>query len=163
MADATLLPWPDGTVDLIVSSPPYALAVPYAGGDVQGNSAWLEELAHSLSMLHVSNSRWGRLCLNVPLDRDLGGWERFRRTLPFRCRAAGWQFRSWILGRATGPARHERGSIDSAAAPNVTAPAESVLVFYRGSWYRSGPAHIPAPDLAGPVRPARCLAIPRHI
>jgi site-specific DNA-methyltransferase (adenine-specific) len=105
-------------------------------------------------MLRVSNPRWGRLCLNVPLDRDLGGWEPVSADAVRVASAAGWQFRSWILwDKLQAGAGTDRGSIDSAAAPNVTAPAESVLVFYRGSWYRSGPARIPHRtwlDLCGP-------------
>ncbi len=56
----------------------------------------------------------------------------------------GWQFRTWIVfDKLQAGAGTHRGSIDSAGAPNVTAPVESVLVFYRGSWYRSGPAAMP--------------------
>ena len=62
VADAAALPWPDGTVDLIVSSPPYALAVPYAGGDVAGYSAWLEALEAWLAeMLRVA-TQTGAAC-----------------------------------------------------------------------------------------------------
>jgi DNA modification methylase len=59
-------------------------------------------------------------------------------------RSVGWRFRTWLIwdkdqaGDGTG-----RGSLDSASAPNVTAPVESVLVFYRGSWRRDGPAAMP--------------------
>src|SRR5207249_3322107 len=47
----------------------------------------------------------------------------------------------------------DRGSIDSASAPNVTAAVESVLVLYRGDWGRPGPAAMPHSDwleLCGP-------------
>jgi site-specific DNA-methyltransferase (adenine-specific) len=56
-------------------------------------------------------------------------------------------------GRTRRPGQAGRGSIDSAGAPNVTAPVESVLVFYRSSWYRSGPAAMPHQswlELCGP-------------
>jgi len=69
-------------------------------------------------------------------------------------RSVGLRFRTWIVWDKlqAGIGTH-RGSIDSAAAPNVTAPVESVLVFYRGSWYRSGPAAMPHDawlELCGP-------------
>ena len=58
-----------------------------------------------------------------------------------------------IWDKAQAGAGTDRGSIDSAGAPNVTAPVESVLVFYRGQWKRSGPAAMPHEewlDLCGP-------------
>ena len=145
VADAATLPWPDGSVDLLVSSPPYALDVPYAQGDVSDYAAWLEALTMWLAeMFRVANPNWGRLCLNVPLERDLGGWEPVSADVIQIARSVGWRFRTWIVwDKLQGGAGTHRGSIDSAAAPNVTAPVESVLVFYRGSWYRSGPAAMP--------------------
>ena len=44
VADASALPWPDGSVDLIVTSPPYALELPYIGGDVPDYPTWLHAL-----------------------------------------------------------------------------------------------------------------------
>ncbi len=155
VADAAALPWPDGQLDLIVCSPPYALDVAYAGGDVPDYAAWLQSLSTWLTeLLRVGNPKWGRLCLNVPLDRDLGGWEPVSADAIQVARAAGWQFRTWIVwDKLQAGAGTHRGSIDSAAAPNVTAPVESVLVFFRGSWYRSGPATMPHDawlELCGP-------------
>jgi hypothetical protein len=155
VADAADLPWPDGTVDLTVTSPPYGLDVQYEGGDPPDYVAWLQALRVWLTeLLRVAHPVWGRLCLNVPLDRDLGGWQPVSADALLVARAVGWQFRTWILwdkGQAgTGT---DRGSIDSAGAPNVTAPVESVLVFYRGHWKRSGPACMPHQDwleLCGP-------------
>jgi hypothetical protein len=57
-------------------TPPYALDVAYVGGDAPDYAAWLQSLSTWLTeLLRVANPNWGRLCLNVPLDRDLGGWE----------------------------------------------------------------------------------------
>jgi site-specific DNA-methyltransferase (adenine-specific) len=155
VADAAALPWADGSVDLIVTSPPYALDLPYTGGDAPDYLAWLQVLRIWLAeLLRVVNQDWGRLCLNVPLDRDLGGWQPVSADALYVARAMGWQFRTWILwDKGQAGAGTDRGSIDSAGAPNVTAPAESVLVFYRGQWRRSGPASMPHQewiDLCGP-------------
>ena len=63
-------------MDLIVTSPPYALELPYIGGDVLDYPTWLHALESWLAeLLRVAKPDSGRLCLNVPLDRDLGGWE----------------------------------------------------------------------------------------
>src|SRR5207244_2153742 len=41
VSDAACLPWGDGAVDLIVTSPPYGIGVPYAdGGDVAPAKYW---------------------------------------------------------------------------------------------------------------------------
>ena len=90
----------------------------------------------------------------MPLDRDRGGWQPVSADAIQVARSVGWQFRTWIVwDKLQAGAGTDRGSIDSAAAPNVTAPVESVLVFCRGSWYRSGPAAMPHQawlDLCGP-------------
>jgi site-specific DNA-methyltransferase (adenine-specific) len=154
-ADAAALPWSEGSVDLIVTSPPYALDIAYAQGDVPDYPAWLEALGRWLGeMFRLAKPDWGRLCLNVPLDRDLGGWEPVSADAVHIARSVGWRFRTWILwDKLQAGAGTHRGSIDSAAAPNITAPVESVLVFYRGNWARSGPAAVPHDawlELCGP-------------
>src|SRR5438128_4253342 len=155
VADAAALPWPDSTVDLVVTSPPYGVGVDYMGGDVPDYAAWLVALKSWLAELYrVAQRTSGRLCLNVPLDRDRGGWQPVSADAIQVARAVGWQFRTWLLwDKLQAGAGTDRGSIDSAAAPNVTAPVESVLVFYRGAWQRSGPRAMPHQawlDVCGP-------------
>src|SRR6266581_1717869 len=145
VADAAALPWPDSSVDLAVTSPPYGLDVNYWGGDDPDYVAWLCKLEAWLAELYrVAQHAWGRLCFNVPLDRDRGGWQPVSADAIQVARSVGWQFRTWLLwDNLQAGSGTDRGSLDSAAAPNVTAPVESVLVFYRGTWYRSGPAAMP--------------------
>ncbi len=146
VADAAALPWPDGAVDLIVTSPPYATGMPYrGGGDLPDYQTWLQALGRWLAELYrVARPDGGRLCLNVPLDRALGGWQPVSADAIQQARQAGWQFRSWLLwDKGQAGAGTDRGSLDSASAPNVVAPVESVLVCYRGDWHRRGPAAVP--------------------
>ena len=155
VADAAALPWPDSSVDLVVTSPPYGVGVDYMGGDIPDYAAWLAALKSWLAELYrVAQRISGRLCLNVPLDRDRGGWQPVSADAIQVARAVGWQFRTWLLwDKLQAGAGTDRGSIDSAAAPNVTAPVESVLVFYRGAWQRSGPRAMPHQawlDVCGP-------------
>src|SRR5216683_4533444 len=118
VADAAALPWPDGSVDLLVTSPPYGLGLPYTTADPPDYAAWLAALGRWLTeLLRVARPDWGRLCLNVPLDRDLGGWQPVSADVLQVARAVGWQFRTWVLwdkGQAGGGT--DRGSIDSAGA-----------------------------------------------
>src|SRR6266852_636926 len=117
VADAAALPWPDGQIDLIVCSPPYGLGLLYQGGDPPDYVAWLHALQVWLTeLLRVAQPAWGRLCLNVPLDRDLGGWQPVSADAIHVARAAGWQFRTWLLwDKGQAGAGTDRGSIDSAA------------------------------------------------
>jgi hypothetical protein len=123
VADATALPWPDNSVDLLVTSPPYALDIEYLGGDVQSYAEWLQLLDKWLrEMSRVSRVNGGRLCLNVPLDRDLKGWEPVSADVLQTARANGWRFRTWLIwDKGQAGAGTDRGSVDSASAPNVTA------------------------------------------
>jgi site-specific DNA-methyltransferase (adenine-specific) len=142
----------------------YALDVAYAGGDVSDYATWLSQLHVWLAeMLRVARPDWGRLCLNVPLDRDRDGWQPVFGDTINAATEVGWQFRTWLLwDKNQAGAGTVRGSIDSAAAPNITAPVESILIFYRGSWRRVRPRCHPTSKLAGVVWPARSVALPRH-
>lgn len=155
VGDIMDLPWPKGEVDLICTSPPYALDKPYLGGDVATYADWQAAMGDWLGVLYdLLNPQHGRLCLNVPLDRDLGGWQPVSADVMHMAQASGFKFRTWILwDKSQAGAGTDRGSLDSASAPNVTAPVESILVFYRGSWKRTGPAAIPHDEwltLCGP-------------
>jgi site-specific DNA-methyltransferase (adenine-specific) len=132
--------------------------VPYASGDVASFAAWLKLMDDWLAeLVRVARPAWGRLCLNVPLDRDLGGWAPVSADALHSARRVGWHFRTWIIwDKLQAGAGTDRGSIDSAAAPNVTAPVESVLVLYRGSWRRSGPAVVPHQDWLDLCGPSGC-------
>jgi hypothetical protein len=145
VADAAALPWPNNSVDLLVNSPPYALDIEHVGGDVQSYSEWLQLLEKWLSeMSRVSRAEGGRLCLNVPLDRDLGGWEPVSADVLQT--ASQWvASEPGLSGQRPGRGT-DRVSFDSASAPNVTAAVESVLVLYRGEWRRPSPASMPHKD-----------------
>ncbi len=108
VADAAALPWPGSSVDLVVTSPPYGLDVKYWRGDVPDYVAWLSKLETWLGELYrVAQHTWGRLCLNVPLDRDRGGWQPVSADVINAARAVGWQFRTLAgVGQAPGRGWH---------------------------------------------------------
>jgi len=142
VADAAALPWPDGCVDLLVGSPPYALEVPYAGGDVPDYAAWLEALTAWLAELfRVANPDWGRLCLNVPLDRDLGGWEPVSADTIQLARSAG----SFAPGSSGTSCRPAPAPIAAASTPRrlPTSPLPSSPSSF--STAAAGTARVPRP------------------
>lgn len=137
VADARSMPLDDGSVHLIVTSPPYGVDRPYAGqGDVAAGDwpgfmhDWLLE-AYRVAADH------GRLALNVPLDTSRGGFRPTYAQAVQMAESAGWEYRSTIvwfddqLGKSTA-----RGSMDSAASPYIYAGAEMIALFSKGDWKR---------------------------
>jgi tRNA G10 N-methylase Trm11 len=95
VADARALPLPDARVDLVITSPPYALDIGYVGGDVRADR-WPEFMAGWLAEALRVTKPHGRLALNVPLDTTRGGK---RPTYVQACRSAldvGWTYQASI-------------------------------------------------------------------
>jgi site-specific DNA-methyltransferase (adenine-specific) len=145
VADARSLPLADGSVNLIVTSPPYGVGKAYAGdGDVSAGD-W-PSFMHDwlLEALRVA-AQDCRLALNVPLDTSRGGFRPTYAQAVQMADAVGWEYRSTIvwfddqLGKSTA-----RGSMDSAGAPHVYAGAELVALFSKGDWKREAPAPTPS-------------------
>src|SRR3954447_18934474 len=67
VADARALPLADASIDLTVTSPPYALDIGYAGGDIRADH-WPVFMADWLAEALRVTKPHGRLALNVPLD-----------------------------------------------------------------------------------------------
>jgi site-specific DNA-methyltransferase (adenine-specific) len=137
--DAGALPWPDGACDLILTSPPYCLDVPYAeGGDVPDYTTYRRLMAVWADELYrAAHPEHGRLCLNVPVDRTRNSHEAIYAHWVAALEAAGWRYRTTIfwLDNQAGPGT-ARGSVDSPGAPSVHAPLETVIVAHRGQWPR---------------------------
>ena len=150
VGDALALTLNDHTVDLIVTSPPYALEKPYEGGDIAIQS-WFDFIgAFCAEAFRVATSS-GRLALNVPLDATLGGCRPTYAQAVAAALAAGWTYRSTIvwcdgeLGKSTARGSYdaERGS-GTAAAPSIIAPSETIILLSKGPWWREEPPARPS-------------------
>lgn len=140
VADARALPLPDGSTDLIVTSPPYGLdsetVTKYRVPDEA--SAWVHLMVAFCAEAYRILRPQGRLVVNVPLDTTSGGHRPTYAQLVAAALAAGFTYRTTIiwadghLGKSTA-----RGSVDSAGAINVITPAEAVLVAHKGAWIRA--------------------------
>lgn len=140
VGDARSLPLADGSVHLIVTSPPYGVGKAYAGdGDVSAGD-WPSFMHDWLLEAFRVAAPHGRLALNVPLDTSAGGFRPTYAQAVQMADAAGWEYRSTVvwfddhLGKSTA-----RGSMDSAAAPHAYAGAEMVALFSKGEWKREAP------------------------
>jgi site-specific DNA-methyltransferase (adenine-specific) len=135
VADARSLPLQDASVDLIVTSPPYGLAVAYEGGDVPAAEwpgfmgAWLREA------FRVAKPS-GRLGLNIPLDTTEPSCRATYAQAVVAAVVAGWQYRStvvWHDGQTT-KGGWALGSQASAARPHHVSQVEMIGLFSKGEW-----------------------------
>jgi site-specific DNA-methyltransferase (adenine-specific) len=147
VADALTLPLQDATVDLIVTSPPYALEKSYDTGDIVILS-WRQFMTDALTEAFRVSKPGARLALNVPLDTMLGGARPTYAQAVAAAQRAGWTYRSTItwnddqLGKSTA-----RGSVDSAASPYIYVPSEMIVLCSKGEWSRPEPKDRPS-DIA---------------
>ncbi|MDA4129938.1 MAG: site-specific DNA-methyltransferase [Thaumarchaeota archaeon] len=129
----------DESVDLTVTSPPYGIDVKY--GNYDDNVAYSEYL--------VFNEKWlkkcfqlsradGRLCLNIPLDKNKGGQQSVYADLVKISKEVGWKYHTTIIWNEQNISRRTAwGSWLSASAPFVISPVEVILVMYKSTWKKT--------------------------
>ena len=127
-----------GSVDLVVTSPPYNVAMEYSDyDDAIPYDAYLEFsrrwLAKTLDLVRPR----GRLCLNVPLDKNKGGQQSVAADVTTIAKSVGWRYHATIVWNEQNISRRTAwGSWRSPSAPFVIAPVETILVLYRDAWAR---------------------------
>lgn len=123
-------------IDLIVTSPPYNLDIEYA--TYKDQLTYDQYLDWSYEWLHKAynvSKDSGRLCLNVPLDTNLGGNKPITADLTKQAQRAGWSYRFTIIWNESNISRRTAwGSYLRASAPNIITPVESIIVMYKGEW-----------------------------
>lgn len=138
--------------DLIVTSPPYNVGLSYASSaDTMSYAEYLNGFSRQwLSNAYSWANPSGRLVVNVPIDTTKGNWPA-QKSAADKCwlpvdaditRIAiecGWKYRTKILWIKQGkPFVTSWGSWCSASAPNVVTCAETLIVFFKDQWKRSG-------------------------
>lgn len=127
------------SVDLIVTSPPYNVDIKYNSHDdsseyedyLQFTSQWLRK-CYQLAKVD------GRMCLNVPLDKNKGGQQSVCADITTIAKQAGWQYHSTIIWNEQNISRRTAwGSWLSASAPYVIAPVEVIIVLYKERWKKT--------------------------
>ena len=129
---------PVESVDLTVTSPPYNVDIAYGG--YHDDLPYEEYLGFSerwlSKCLRLSKPR-GRLCLNIPLDKNKGGQQSVTADITEIAKKVGWRYHATIIwNEQTISRRTAWGSWMSPSAPFVIAPVEVVLVLYKGTWPR---------------------------
>jgi site-specific DNA-methyltransferase (adenine-specific) len=125
--------------DLTVTSPPYNVGIEYNSNDdtityeeyLIWTQKWLENLLYW-------TKDTGRLCLNIPLDKNKGGKKSVGSDITQIAKNIGWQYQTTIIWNEGNISRRTAwGSWLSASAPYVIAPVELIVVFYKKEWKKN--------------------------
>jgi site-specific DNA-methyltransferase (adenine-specific) len=129
-----------GSVDLVVTSPPYNVDIQYnSHADDASYEDYLEFNRQWLARAFEWLKESGRLCLNVPLDKNKGGQQSIGADLTTIAKAVGFKYHSTIVWNEGNISRRTAwGSWMSASAPFVIAPVELIVVLYKTSWKKIG-------------------------
>jgi site-specific DNA-methyltransferase (adenine-specific) len=127
------------SIDLIVTSPPYGVDIEYENYDdsipynqyLQFTRKWLKRCFD-----FVKDD--GRLCLNLPLDKNKGGQQSVYADITTIAKEMGWKYHSTIIWNEQSISRRTAwGSWLSASAPFVIAPVEVIVVMYKETWRKA--------------------------
>jgi len=124
------------TVDLIVTSPPYGVDIKYESyNDNIPYKEYLEFTRKWLSKCWDFVKADGRLCLNIPLDKNKGGQQSVYADITSIAKDVGWKYHATIIWNEQNISKRTAwGSWMSASAPFVIAPVEVIVVMYKQQW-----------------------------
>jgi len=125
------------TIDLIVTSPPYNVGKDY-GSKEEDNLTYKEYLKFSETWLKNCYNwakKTGRLCLNIPLDKNKNGKNSVYVDIAFIAKKVGWKYQTTIIWNEGNISKRTAwGSWMSASAPFVISPVEVIVVLYKEEW-----------------------------
>lgn len=132
------------SIDLIVTSPPYNVDIEYTSNS--DNLTYEQYLAFSYQWL-TRCYHWlkddGRLCLNIPLDKNKGGQQSVGADLTHVAKSVGYQYHSTIIWNEGNISRRTAwGSWMRASAPYVIAPVELIVILYKSKWKKHSGSRI---------------------
>lgn len=124
------------SIDLIVTSPPYNVDINYEDYDDSiSYEKYLEFTEKWLKKCYELAKNDGRLCLNIPLDKNKGGQQSVCADITVIAKDVGWKYHATIVWNEQNISRRTAwGSWLSASAPYVIAPIEVIVVLYKKRW-----------------------------
>lgn len=127
------------SIDLIVTSPPYNVDVKYETYDDKiPYDKYLEFTEKWLTKCYSLTKDDGRLCLNIPLDKNKGGQQSVCADITTIAKKIGWKYHATIIWNEQNISRRTAwGSWLSASAPFVIAPVEVIVVLYKKRWKKT--------------------------
>jgi site-specific DNA-methyltransferase (adenine-specific) len=129
----------DDSIDLVVTSPPYGVDIKYQGYDDSiPYEQYIQFTRNWLSKIYELAKPDGRLCLNIPLDKNKGGQQSVCADITVMAKEVGWRYHSTIIWNEQNISRRTAwGSWMSASAPYVIAPVEAILIMYKNRWEKA--------------------------
>lgn len=129
----------EGSIDLIVTSPPYGVDIKYENYDDNvPYNGYLDFTREWLERCYGFAKDDGRLCLNLPLDKNKGGQQSVAADVTCIAKEIGWKYHSTIIWNEQNISRRTAwGSWLSASAPFVIAPVEVIIVLYKKMWKKT--------------------------
>lgn len=128
----------NSSVDLIITSPPYNVGLDYSSyNDSLPYIEYLEFSREWITKCYELVKDDGRMCLNIPIDKNKGGKECVGADIIEIAKKVGWKYNTtivWNEGNISN--RKARGSWISAYSPCVIAPVELIVVFYKKKWQK---------------------------
>ncbi len=130
---------PKSSIDLIVTSPPYNVDIHYnSHKDDLLYEDYLEFSRKWIVKCYELSKDDGRLCLNIPLDKNKGGQQSVGADITKIAKDVGWKYHSTIIWNEGNISRRTAwGSFMSATAPYVIAPVELIVVLYKKNWKKT--------------------------
>ncbi|MWV61605.1 site-specific DNA-methyltransferase [Helicobacter saguini] len=124
------------SIDLIVTSPPYNVGIEYnSNEDSMNYDEYLQWTQSWLANCYFWLKSSGRMCLNIPLDKNKGGQQSVGADITHIAKSVGFKYHSTIIWNESNISRRTAwGSWMSASAPYVIAPVELILVLYKDKW-----------------------------
>jgi len=126
----------EGSIDLIVTSPPYNVDVKYNSyDDTISYRVYLEFTKKWLIKAYKLLKDDGRFCLNIPLDKNKGGQQSVYADIVSIAKKIGFKYHSTVVWNEQNISRRTAwGSWLSARAPYVIAPVEMIVILYKKRW-----------------------------
>ncbi len=127
------------SIDLIVTSPPYNLNIDYKSCDdaqpyeeyLKFTKAWLKRCLNWLK-------DDGRMCLNIPLDKNKGGHQSVGPDIIEIAKKVGYKYHSTVIWNEGNISKSSAwGSWMSASCPYVIAPVELIVLLYKDKWKKT--------------------------
>ncbi len=127
------------SIDLIVTSPPYNLDIDYKSCD--DAQPYNDYLAFTKKWLKKC-LKWlkpdGRMCLNIPLDKNKGGQQSVGADIIEIAKSVGYKYHSTIIWNEGNISKSSAwGSWLSASSPYVIAPVELIVLLYKDTWKKT--------------------------
>ena len=129
----------ESSIDLVVTSPPYNLDIKYnSHNDKLTYEQYLEFSRKWLTRCLGWLKDDGRLCLNIPLDKNKDGQQSVGADLTTIAKQIGFRYHSTIIWNEGNISRRTAwGSYASASAPYVIAPVELIVILYKKEWKKT--------------------------